>query len=808
MPGIGVGVSPMFQRSRPGWRPRVVLINGQSNAASAPPLYEGFSAITRYLGADLLGWSDVSHSFVPLVDGAANMRANAGGFGVGAGPAAGQLGTLFARLCATAYAHTVKVFGLAFTSQGIAYFQPGCATKAYYEDSSQHATLNNYNLLATEVGLSNERVDTILWCQGEADAGSSQATHYAALNALVLAWHVTYPKARVLIVTTIGTQGDYAGVRAAQLQVASEHAWVHIVDTTDMEGNTAWFGDGVVATHYTDYAGPEEVARRCFAVVQGTTRPAVAALDHALQVMTWQHAYLYRYSVTMAGSKAQSGIWWDDIGVASLNAIGGPSIAEHVSADADFGYRTVSKAVAANAERFATAAPIAGDSSKWSLFLVAKSDSVSAALRVLGEVQCATGRLTLFATSAAGVKPGVTLSDGDHVFASAPDTDTAVHTYGVALDDSPPSVVLYLDGVMVERIALTAAETITAPTVRACCQDGNVGYFDGRMSAMFVASGHTMTRAEAHSCHDWARIEYACAASPVDPLSQPVDLTGKGATSSTVGRPTVAESYQAISLNGKGVLSSVVGRPTVANDTPQIIDLSGKGIAATAPGRPVSLAFWTPALLSPAIWLQSDYDVVMDGVGVEAMGDLSGNNRGVAQPTAPNRFLYDGSGAYPWIVNDGAAVRYLTRAALPIGPGYTCALVKKNASYLANETYFTNGSTHGASLWAETANNGNYWIRHDTGPIIRVDVPLSTDVERIVWGHSGAAGSPAPVMDINGTPQTCGSLVAATTPCDAQFDIGYSGYQPVWKWACFIMFDGLLSAANRGALERWLAWKY
>lgn len=329
--------------------PRTFWIGGQSNGAAAPPNNPGFSALTRYLGTktgtrpDIFAWDDITRAMVPVVDGACNFRCNTGGVGTGPGPGLGQVFTPLARHFSFTLNEPVYAFGHCYTSQAISYFLPNSATRAYYTDGTQHATLNWFDLCVQEIQFhianGGNAPEVFYFFQGEANANMSQADYYTALSTLRAAIKALFPAIHFVIVMTIRADADsgggttVTGVRAAQTQLESTFSDTHTVDCWNVRNATAYYGlDATIGQHYTSYAGYEHVFKCIVALHEDIAQPTVdTSLMHLRDVAAFTHLWGYGQSINVS---SQIVFWQNDItGPKTLQTIGGKGVAVHVNFD-------------------------------------------------------------------------------------------------------------------------------------------------------------------------------------------------------------------------------------------------------------------------------------------------------------------------------------------------------------------------------------------------------------------------------------------------------------------------------------------
>lgn len=366
--------------------PRVFIMNGQSNAAASCPGTHNYTYLTQFLSSRLKAWSNLgTPGFVNMVDGQANMQSTNADL-----PGGGQVLSRVASYVVDKTGDTVYTFSLAYTGQGIQYFLPASATPAYYSDGTQHATLNNYNLLlasVTAAGMLESPIE-IIWIQGEADAGMAQATYYGYLSTLITAWRTNYPNCRITIVKTLGA--DVAGVAAAQVQASETFANVLLIDNQDMYGYTAYWGNQ--GEHYTDCNGYSTVARRIIEAYGGPPANELILTDSLKDIAAWSHIYQYRVQTGFAAGRAQAGAWDDDEATGPVQLVPGTANAPTtIPYDPTFnGFSCVSSNSANTESLHAT---IQEDGIDWTFFFVFSCPSTAASvIGALFHVFAAGGR--------------------------------------------------------------------------------------------------------------------------------------------------------------------------------------------------------------------------------------------------------------------------------------------------------------------------------------------------------------------------------------------------------------------------------
>lgn len=504
--------------------PTVIMLNGQSNMAAGPAVAFGFSELTPLLGPDILGFGHTAGAMVQVVDGSCHARANHGGGGTGPGPGLGQVGTRLCRYIADVTGSTVRTYAAAFSGQGISYFRKLSATMAYFEDGTQHGSLNNYNLIKSYVTATGIIPQLYVWIQGEADAGSAPGDYYTQINGHWTDLQADYPGINMLIVGTIqgrsliaddrggvGAGGTVAGVRRAQKRLAEENPGrVYYVDTTDMRPWTAWWFNNHYGTYDTTSVAHEEVALRIFAKLRGEAdRPNVVGARHPLDVFAFDHAYSHRRSIN-AGPGTLA-LWQDNIGTDSLTVEAGSP--DHVPSDANFGNRATISFDPATSDRL-TETSIAGGN-KWVFYFVAllRKSAFNVTPRCVVQVEpAAAGNRIGFLFSSSGEHqlflegPGVVPFTG---IASC-EGDMA-HSYCVTYDGDAGTAKLYIDGLPVSSLTGLANVTTGATArIRVGSLSGGL-FFAGEMAFLAVKAmpAAMPTDAEVLAMHGGSRVEYA-----------------------------------------------------------------------------------------------------------------------------------------------------------------------------------------------------------------------------------------------------------------------------------------------------------
>lgn len=484
--------------------PSVILINGQSNAAAIPPQYLGYSAANAYLGSDIQCWYQTAGAFAQAIDGSANTIADASGNGDGPGPGLGLIGSYVARQSADAGNQPVRCFALARSGKGISYFLPTEASDlAEYEDGSSHGSLNNYNLLKAQVVASGHTVQAIIWCQGEANAGTTQRSYYDSMRDLLEAWALDYPAAHVYLVTTIGDASgeiggtDITAIRAAQAELATENPHVHLVDTSDMEGQTAWFGSANDTSHYTKYAGYDEVARRVWATMQSTTRSDVAEVDHCDDVISWEHRWLYRRAVTGVAAVQN---WQNDISAKSFGIAGvGPTHLPNVAAIAD---RSATRWN--GSDNTLTTASLDETGTTWTIFGVAKLNATGAAQMLLHLYDSAGPELGLLLDNGSG-RPAVRNGTTTTAFSGGTAPDTGWHSFALTINGT--AAAFYLDGAADDTATITS-QNIGSAVVLWVASRLNTDQFANVDIACLYLADEAADAGEVADMHAWAQVEF------------------------------------------------------------------------------------------------------------------------------------------------------------------------------------------------------------------------------------------------------------------------------------------------------------
>jgi hypothetical protein len=436
----------------------------------------------------------------------------------GSGPGLGQIGTLLARRIAASVGATaedpIRTYALAYPSQGIAYFRKLSATKAFFEDGSQHGTLNNYDLLKSYVDVTGIVPERYVWCQGEADSGMTQAAYYAEFSAHVADLRADYPGIKILVIGTIGNGqqrsidangagvGTIAGVFAAQKQFCDEHPdYMLFLDNRDMSGFTAWWGGKYTGNHYTDYAGFEECGERCFALLQGRTRPPVMQIMHLDDALVWTNRFLYIRSISGTGFDVQ---WQGQMVAESL--VAHTNTPAHIPYDAEIGYRSPIDFDAANAETLKKTGLAA--TNDWSVFVVAKGDLLGANKDLIYLQSADVNNRVALNWCGGSNAHKYFYNSGDASFTPEPYAAdvTAWHTYMFVLNTTGTTVSLYIDGALYGSATINGSEVnMTELWIASILNTSN---FDGRIVCVAYALGVVADATAALKAHKWADVEF------------------------------------------------------------------------------------------------------------------------------------------------------------------------------------------------------------------------------------------------------------------------------------------------------------
>lgn len=496
--------------------PSVIMFNGQSNMVAGPTPTFGYSELTALLGPDLLGWGHTAAAWTQVVDGSCNARANHGGIGTGAGPGLGQIGTRLARDIADATGQTIRTYSLAYSGQPISYFLPASATRAYFEDGTQHGSLNNYNLLKSYVTAGGYTPQWYVWCQGEADAGRTPDAYYADLSTLWTQLQIDYPGIKLLIIGTIGdaqdrsgpATGTVTGVRMAQKRLAAENPTrVFFVDNTDLRYHTAYWYLNHYYAYSGTYAGYQEVARRCFSKLRGEADrprlPVSPVIDHPQSVFSFDHVWAQRHSLGVGGVLAS---WQDDIGSDSLGVENGTP--EHVASDPNFGGRTVIRFDQTASERM-TESSIAGSNIWTWVALVRVTTAALAGTPTVWQLETAPGTNRI-AFLWSGQQHFLDLNGSGSTFTGPAICEGNVpHVYGVTYNGSAGTAKLYIDGVLVSSLSGLANVNSggAAMRVRIGSYSG-VGHFGGEMAFLACKAGVEATADQMAAIQRGLRAEF------------------------------------------------------------------------------------------------------------------------------------------------------------------------------------------------------------------------------------------------------------------------------------------------------------
>lgn len=489
--------------------PLVVMANGQSNMAASPPVFKGFSAITRHLGADLLGWDDTTAAFIPLIDVSANAKGQTY-YGT-VGPGGGQVLTPLARMIADATGRTIRTYALAYTGQPIAYFLPSSGTLAYYENGTQHGSLNNYNLLKSYVTASGVVPSWYFWLQGSANAGATKASYYTPLKTLFDATRVDYPGIRWLIIGSAGNDHDrigvdgypITGVRAAQRQLAAENpGTVLFADTSYMNGNTAYWGYENGA-HYSDYAGYEEVAALAYATLIGESRPALTTCTHMIDAFAWSDFFLYNHGVDTPAPNMT--LWQTDIAPGTNYMVPHTNAPLHVAYDEEFANRSCYEFDQGNSESCKITGLAATDD--WTIWAAVKLDSNPGGQFVMMVSDApSANRVGLFINGSMQFTlyegGGSNLFTGGRSFLA---DLVGLHTYCLVISNTGSLATLYVDGEYYGERVLAGTTGMTEFWLGSLLGSSTLS---GRVFAAGYARGILATANEAAAIHGGARAEF------------------------------------------------------------------------------------------------------------------------------------------------------------------------------------------------------------------------------------------------------------------------------------------------------------
>jgi len=494
--------------------------NGQSNTANgqAAPM-RGVSSTSVLLGPDLLGFSETAQSFVTLIDGSANSKSYTS-VPIATGPGAGKWGTRLMRLLANLTGKSVRSIALAFTAQGILYFRKNSATKAWFDDGTQHATLNNYNLMlsyitiAKALGFPPKRY---IFGQGEANAGNTEAAYYSEIRGFfdefqtdvtaILGHELPW-----LIIPTIGDSlfdgpvNSVSGVRSAQLKLAAEESkLIKVVPNLDFRNSTAKYRH----PHYDEFSGEqgsEELANRLFVSMQGSTpRPEVKEVAHIKDAYAWTWNW-YNNRTIISSSGLRMSQWIDDAAVVLVPASGSGSI--HTPSDTAGGTRSSIELLPAGNEHY-TIASVTG-SNIWSFMATARLDSLlSDGVNVwLFQVEPAGGgnRVGLdLVTPAYASTPSVFVEGNGNVQFTGANVpflfDGVTRTYGFVYDGPAGTAKLYISGQLVSTVSGLNNHTLNPARIRIGAFSGVQSWKGKLWNAVAKAGGPAPTDAQMLGSH-------------------------------------------------------------------------------------------------------------------------------------------------------------------------------------------------------------------------------------------------------------------------------------------------------------------
>lgn len=494
--------------------PTNIIWNGQSNMSARPAGSLGYSPITAFRDPAITAWSNMSNSFVEAVDGEANTRAASGAYGDGTeGPGLGQVGQRVAYSIYQLSGQTLRNFALAYTGQGIDYFLPSSLVKAFYSPGyvpAQDPTYNNYNLMKSMVTTAalTTPIELIVFIQGEANSGETQANYYSKLKTLVTAWVADYPKAHIIIVKTLGSAAGYAGVQAAQAQLASENPHVHLVDNQDLYSDlgTAWYGSSNGASHYTNYIGYEVCANRIFATLQGQTWAQLSFVPHADNVFAWNSVYTEHHDVGLDGSEA---VWEDYKGLQSLGDYG-PTPPGHTKVDPNYGGRSSVTMLRASQQGMKAAA-LTGSGKKWTFFMVLRPSDPAYNVDYITMLYGAggIGRLAVYTSTVYGVEVA-----GGGVNLDPPFLDQvnpSVNRICVFINGDDLTASLYVNGMLTSTKAIVGTESPTTPQLFLSSVLGVGAWWQGSIAHLRVNAGHVTTLQDVQAMDAWAVTEFKLA---------------------------------------------------------------------------------------------------------------------------------------------------------------------------------------------------------------------------------------------------------------------------------------------------------
>lgn len=495
--------------------PLVAIINGQSNAVAGPPApIRGASAMTKHLGADILAFGHTAQAFVQAVDGGASAKTTVAVPSSTTGPGVGQVGALLFRKIASKTGQIIRTYALAYTGQGVDYFLPTSVTLAFFDDNTQHGSLNNYNLIKSYVTVSGFVPSLYVWIQGEADAGSTQANYYGKLKIIFDQTRIDYPGIRWAIVGTIGNKQDrlssagqpVTAVRAAQKQLADENPGVvFFVDIADF-AETAFMN--VDDTHYATYCGYEEVAERIFTAIAGEPlRPKVSAAMNMRDAFPWTE-FFYANKTVAAGDVSQ---WQTDVPPNTTVMVPHNAKAPlNVTFDAAVGNRS---ALEFDKENFETLKVIGLTATNdWTAFIVFKGDVINLGqFLVQIEDAGASNRVGLvWAGQSNKIQYFYNSAQADFAGGQTFTSDAvAIHTACFVVNTTGLTVTLYIDGVLFGTAAISGTE-INMTTVWLASVLGT-SPFEGRVYAFGYGRGVLATAQQAADMHAGARSEFKLA---------------------------------------------------------------------------------------------------------------------------------------------------------------------------------------------------------------------------------------------------------------------------------------------------------
>lgn len=493
-----------------------VMFNGQSNMAAAPNGTKGASAVKRYLmgpvgsinaANDQQGWSYTLGRFVPVVDGGASAKSTSNLPGVG------QIGAVVMRRLAEAAQgrKTIYSYALAYSSQNIDYFLPSSATPAFFEDGSQDPSLNNYNLLKAFVAASGRLPKLYVWCQGEANAGTDEATYFAKLETLFLATRADYPGIKWVIIGTIGNAFDRTAlppgmgsgapvteVRRAQQRLAEKYADVYFVGNTDMMGSTAHF-DGV---HYKDYTGYFEVGERVVKVLKSQTwEPVEQTLYYTDTGLSFTDGFTGLRTVALPSLEVTQ--WQTDIAPNTQVATPLTTGPTQVPFDEDFNYQPTLEFDNADTLR-SVGLPAALD---WSLWMVSKNNVLGAVMYALvAQDNISSNRAALSVPGQSNKLQAFSQSAGQQDFSSiVPIIDSnKPHMYTFGIDQNSGLLYAWYDGQPFGSVASPLMGNMTEAWLASLI---GTSVFQGRVAWWAYTQG-IPSDAQVAAVWPWARLKY------------------------------------------------------------------------------------------------------------------------------------------------------------------------------------------------------------------------------------------------------------------------------------------------------------